>query len=296
MTGSRSHRSAALLDTVTRAWWRAVGRRVDLEGDHAWLQAPTSSASLVRDTWLVDEAARLGGRVTEGRADAGLVADLADLDGPGFAAGDLRPEVRDFYEHTAAWRMEVWTGWQPLFWPGGELVARLFGRRIGQLALPMRPLDVAHGMDSRVSVITDEHDVQLAAGWLRTLRSSGEYVFSGCYSHRRLPGADRPSVHVTFPLEQGNVQVFLRPELGPDGSLVLESPAGTFGDDGCYVSVRHRGRAFAARVPVHERFHVYVDREGVLRTDHHLSLWSARAVTLHYRLEPLARSAPTPGA
>ncbi|WP_341240813.1 hypothetical protein [uncultured Nocardioides sp.] len=296
MTGPRSHRSAALLDPVSRAWWRTVGRRVDLEGEHAWLQAPTSSGSLVRDTWLAEEAERLGGHVSEGRADAGLVADLSELDGPGFTAGDLRPEVRDFYEHTAAWRMEVWTGWQPFFWPGGELVARLFGRRVGQLALPMRPLDVAHGMDSRVSVIADEHEVQLAAGWLRTLRSSGEYVFSGCYSHRRLPGADRPSVHVAFPLEQGNVQVFLRPEVGPDGSLVLESPAGAFGSDGCYVSVRHRGRAFAARAPVHERFHVYVDEEGVLRTDHHLSLWSARAVTLHYRLEPLVRPAASPGA
>ena len=37
----------------------------------------------------------------------------------------------------------------------GELVARLYGRRVEQLALPMRPLDVAHGMGSQVTLIHD---------------------------------------------------------------------------------------------------------------------------------------------
>ena len=31
---------------------------------------------------------------------------------------------------------------------------------------------------------------------------------------------------------------------------------------------------------------MYVDEEGVLRTDHELRLWSAPAVRLHYKLEP----------
>ncbi len=31
------------------------------------------------------------------------------LDGPGFDASRLDPRIRDFYEHTAAWHMEVWT-------------------------------------------------------------------------------------------------------------------------------------------------------------------------------------------
>ena len=31
---------------------------------------------------------------------------------------------------------------------------------------------------------------------------------------------------------------------------------------------------------------MYVDDEGVLRTDHALRLWSALVMRLHYRLEP----------
>ena len=276
-----------LLDRATRRFWRLVGRPIDLDGGQAWLQAPVSQSSAVGDGWLIDEAARHGGVVEQASASAGLLPDMALLDGPGFDTGRLRPEIRDFYEHTAEWTMEVWAGWSPLYWPAGELISRLFGQRVEQLALPMRPLDVAHGMDSRVNLIRGADGNQIAAAWLRTLRRDGRFVFSGCYSTRTLPGSDRPSVHVAFPLESGNVQVFLRPSVADDGALLLESPRGAFGQDGTYVVVSHGGRDFAARAPLHETFHVYVDRRGVLRTDHELRLWNTWVARLHYKLERL---------
>lgn len=276
-----------LLDVASRQFWRLAGRKVDLGGSEAWLAAPTSQSARVADAWLQTEADRHHGRLERDAADAGLLPSMAVLDGPGFDSARLRPEIRDFYEHTAAWRMEVWAGWSPLFWPVGELVSRLYGRRVEQLALPTRPLDVARGMDSRLTLIRDGRGEQVGAVWVRTLRVDGRHVFSGCYSVRRLPGAVGPSVHVAFPLEAGNVQVFLRPSVTDDGGLVLESPSGLFGQDGAYVVVRGR-RDHAARAPVHETFHVFVDRDGVLRTDHELRLRSSWAVRLHYRLERTA--------
>lgn len=275
------------LDLLTRKFWRLVGRRVDLAGSHSWLAAPQSSGSEVASGWLEAEAARLGGRLARDTPGAGLLASLDQLDGPGFSAARLDAQVRDFYEHTTAWRMEAWSGWSPLFWLGGELVARFFGRRVQQLALPMNPLDLSRGMDSEVTLIVDDDGTQLAAGWLRTLRATGDFVFSGCYSTRTLPGAAQPGIHVAFPLEDGNVQVFLRPEV-EDGALVLRSPGGRFGEDGAYVVVTDAGRTYAARVPLHETFRIFVDDAGVLRTDHELRLWGARVVRLHYRMERLA--------
>src|SRR6185312_6163601 len=106
---------------------------------------------------------------------------------------------------------------------GGELISRLFGRRVQQLALPTRALEVAHGIDSKVVHLLDANGDQRAAGWLRTLAATGDFIYSGCYSTRLVPGADRPLVHVAFPLESGNVQVFLRPDVQKDGSLTLTS-------------------------------------------------------------------------
>ncbi|AXK33833.1 hypothetical protein DVA86_15370 [Streptomyces armeniacus] len=271
------------LDRTSRAFWRVNGRPVDLAGRHGWLAAPMHDTQTIGDGWLRAAAAARGGTVREDDG-GGLLADMSSLDGPDFKASALRPEIRDFYEHTSDWRMEVWAQWSALFRPGGELVSRFFGRRVQQLALPMRPLDVAHGMDSRVATIVGPDGEQLAAGWMRKLRATGEYVYSGCYAPRTLPHSPQPSVHVAFPLEAGNVQVFLRPRATRDGALELTSPAGAFGDNGAYVVVAHDGRAHAARVPIHETFRVYTDSEGTLRTDHVLRLWSATAVRLHYKL------------
>lgn len=282
----------ATLDRLTRAWWRTVGRPVDLTGDESWLAAPMSSWSVVAADWLGDAVRLAGGRLRTASPEAGLLPTMATLDGPGFQAADLAPEVRHFYERTARWRMEVWTGWHPLFWPGGELIGRLFGRRVQQLALPTRPLEAAKGMDSRIEVVEGADGTQVGAAWLRTLRSSGSFVYSGYYGTRLLPGADRPSVHVAFPLEDGNVQVLLRPSITADGGLVLESPAGEFGQDGAYVVVRRGSASYAARVPVHETFHVYLDEERTLRTDHELRMWSATAVRLHYRLDHRGHAPP----
>lgn len=271
------------VDRATRAFWRVKGRAVDLDGEHAWLAGPMNDGGQVGDRWLRAEAAAHGGTV--GYADgAGLLPDMSRLDGPAFTAAGLRPEIRDFYEHTADWHMDVRTRWSALFRPGGQLVSHFFGRRVQQLALPTRPLDVAGGMESEVATILDADGGHLAAGWIRRLRSTGEYVYSGCYSTRLLPGSRQPSVHVAFPLESGNVQVFLRPAVSPGGALRLESPAGAFGEDGAYVVVRHGRRAYASRIPVHETFHVRTGSGGTLRTDHVLRLWSRPALRLHYRL------------
>lgn len=281
-------RVSHLLDLGSRKFWRLTGRVVDLDAGESWLRAPMSPSARVADGWLEAEAGRHGWVLDRDVAEAGLLPSMGLLDGRGFDASRLRPEIRDFYEHTAAWQMEVWTAWSPLFWPGGELISRLYSRRVEQLALPMRPLDVAHGMDSRITLIRDAAGDQLAAAWERTLRSSGRHVFSGAYSARTLPGADRPSVHVAFPLESGNLQVFLRPSVTAAGGLRLESPRGRFGEDGAYVHVRDGNRDHAARVPLHESFHVYVDDHGVLRTDHDLRLYGARAMQVHYKLERAA--------
>jgi hypothetical protein len=195
--------------------------------------------------------------------------------------------VVDFYERTSQWRLEVWSQWCPAAWPFGWLLSSLFARRPQQLSLPLRPLDAAYGIDSRVVTVQVRSGTQLVAAWLRTLRSSGQTVYSGWYGTAIVPNALRPSVRVMFPLPNGSVTVFLRPEVRSDGALMLTSPLGAFGDDGAYLIVaRPDGRSgWVRRVPLAERFVVWLDEEGVLRTDHALNLWQVPAIRLHYRLE-----------
>ncbi|QIS24347.1 hypothetical protein F6W96_21145 [Nocardia terpenica] len=281
-----SDRWWASVDRATRWWWRLSGREVDLDGGDGWLRAPiiAEPGVAVGDRWLAAEAAVGGGCVRTDPA-AGLLPDMDALSGAQFDAARVHPGVRDFYEHTARWRMEAWVQWSPILAPGGWLISRMFGRRVGQFALPVRPLDTARGIDSRVETLTDRHGVHQGAAWLRTSRLTGEYIYSGFYRAARLPGSSQPSVHVSFPLPMGNVQVFLRPVNGPHGSLQLLSPTGSFGSEGCYVTVTDGGRTWAARIPIYEQFHVYRDgSDHLLRTDHVLRLRNLTALRLHYLL------------
>lgn len=288
--GPRTGGAMTAVDLATRRFWRWRGRPVELGGTHSWLNAVRSPRSEVGEDWLLGAAKESGGELLRRQPDAGLLSDMTLLDGPGFDSARLRPEIRDFYENTTRWRLEVWTEWNPLFIPAGELLAKYFGRRVKQLAIPTRPLEVALGMDSEISLITDASGEQAGAAWIRRLRSTGEYLYSGYYRPQLLPSTPQPSVNVAFPLESGNVQVFLRPRTGRGGSLLMDSGPGEFGDHGTYVVVQDGGRFYAARVPLHERFRVYVDDEGVLRTDHVIRFARSTAVRLHYKMERLHES------
>lgn len=275
-----------VLDLSTRHFWRAVGRPVDISGDQSWLQSPHTATGAVGDRWLTELDRQ--GLVRAPSSDDGLMESMAALDGPQFDASRVAAPVRDFYERTASWRMEVWSQWNAVFAPGGELFARVWLRRIEQLALPIQPLSVSRGMSSVVRIVEGADGRRAGAAWLRTLRSDGSKVYSGYYRVGLLPGNDQPHVYVSFPLESGSVQVYLTPRNDPDGSFWLESRSHQFGGDGAYAVVRFGERWYAALTPIRETFHVFVDDEGVLRTDHWLRLGRWQALRLHYRLDPRA--------
>ncbi len=272
----------SLVDRVTQLWVLATGRSVDLDGQ-PWLRGPVGGADLIGDEWLAGEAARQEARLREG---GGLLASMAILDGDGFQSTLLRPEIVDFYEHTSEWDMDVWSQWSPVAWPFAWLLSGLFARRLEQLSLPLRPLDAAHGMESRVVVAVTPADEQVGAAWLRTLRKTGQTVYSGWYGVVTLPGDAQPRVRIAFPLPNGSITVYLLPSVDTDGALRLTSTPGDFGTDGAYLIVQRQrsGNAAVRRVPLHEQFRVYVDDRGTLRTDHSLHLGHVPIIRLHYRL------------
>ncbi|GIH21662.1 hypothetical protein Raf01_98340 [Rugosimonospora africana] len=211
------------------------------------------------------------------------------LDGPAFDSSALRRQVRDFYEQTERWQLELQSQWSAWAWPFGWLISALFARRLDQLSLPLRAKDVADGMTSQLTSVVDRNGRLIGSSWRRRLRATGATTYSGWYQAVALPGTRQPSVRVVFPLPNGRLVVFLRPEVSTVGGLTLISPAGGWGDDGAYLVVERGSGSpvWARRIPVRESFHVYVDAQDVLRTDHVLGLWSVPALRLQYRLSAI---------
>jgi hypothetical protein len=262
---------------------RLTGRRIDLTRE-GWLEGPVASLEVVDERrWLIDEALRLQAEAEPESPGAGLLHRMSLLDGPEFTAAQLAAPIRDFYEHTSRWRLDAWVGWAPLAWPAGWLLTTLFARRLRQLALPLRSLDLTHGMTSTVTPLRrDDH--QVGAMWLRRLRSTGATVFSGLYSTVPLPKTGDRAVRVVFPLPSGRLVVLLTPRTEPSGNLILESTGDGWGASGAYLVVERGNRCWARQVPLHEVFHLYLDDEAELRTDHRLALGRIPILRLHYRL------------
>jgi len=149
-------------------------------------------------------------------------------------------------------------------------------------------LEVAKGMSSEVVQLVDPASGRIAyTGWLRRLKSSGHVIYAGLYSTVNLPGEPSPCVKVTFPCD-GSANVYLCPIAHPDGSFGLDSSGSAWGRSGFYRMVRsgadHRRVRYVKTL--HELFHVYVDDEGVLRTEHRISFLGLTIIRLHYKMSP----------
>ena len=106
----------------------------------------------------------------------------------------------------------------------------------------------------------------------------------------RVPEYGSPCVKVSFPLPLGSSVVFLRPQAEADGSFKLISAERKFGDPGFYRLVRAGGRRRKNQWHVRyigtlrEFFHVYVDEENTLRTDHLVRFLGFTILQLHYKM------------
>jgi hypothetical protein len=62
--------------------------------------------------YVRDLAGQIGGTYTGDAADAGIVASLDLLSGPGFDPNGVHPLVREFYEHTTRFKLDIVPEWR----------------------------------------------------------------------------------------------------------------------------------------------------------------------------------------
>src|SRR3954471_2013242 len=275
-----------LLLRAIDGWLYLCGRK-RRKTDVPWLVCPTGPADRIGEHWYEQLAQNEKLKITSS-PDAGLLPSFDALRGPSFNPDTVCGEVRDFYEHTARYSLEAWSE--------VTILMRLFlwglvtfaSRRMQQLNFPVSSMELASGMSSEVIELTDANGMRVYTGWLRRMKSTGLVIYAGIYTTGNVPGHDSPCVKVSFPVPLGSSTVFLRPEAMPDGSFRLISQGRRFGDSGFYRLVERGADCYQVRYlsTLHETFHVYVDKEGVLRTDHNIRYLGVPVMRLHYKILP----------
>ncbi len=271
-----------------RQWVRLTGKRVAKQDD-GWLDCPMGPPGRIGSEFYEQLAEREGLQI-QPAPEAGLLVDFEALRSEGFDPASVRPEVRDFYEHTSCYHLEAWSEapipTRPFLWA----LTKFVSRRMNQLNFPVSSLELAGGIASEILPLVDASGKRVYTGWLRRLLSADRVIYTGLYSIGRPPGTENPCVKVSFPLPLGSATVFFRPGSQPDGSFNLTSAGSRFGDPGFYRMVKSGDHHWKVRYirSLQEFFHVYVDKQGVLRTDHTVRFLGLVPLRMHYRLERMS--------
>lgn len=253
--------------------------------DMTWLAGPIGGPTIGDSTYR--EVCDAEGLSIERKArDGGLVPSFEQLRSPTFDPAKVHPLVREFYEHTTAFAMDVWSR---VYFPASIamwLLVKTISRQVNQLNFPLSPLDTARGMVSEIISMRRPDGSVRYTGWFRTLAQDDNVLYTGFYMTEVSPTLGVPCVKVVFPMPNGNATVVLRPEAAPDGALILDSSGRRFGDAGFYRM--QKSGADKLRVwqitTLKEHFRVFVDETGTLRCDHNVRFLGLPVLSLHYKI------------
>jgi len=232
--------------------------------------------------YVRDLAAAIGGDFRADAPDVGIVAAFDELAGPGFDPAGVDPRVREFYEHTTRFSLDIVPRWRLWVRPGYLLYRSLLARPLGQANVPMNQRETQRGIRSRIDTISPEGDgVVGIRGWIRSFADTDEPIYVGIYTTYR--HADRGYVSVGFPLPRASFTATLVPEPRPDGGLVLTS-RGDLDHPGHYLTHIDPDSGELTTLAVHgfaERLDVYV-RDGALRAEHAFWVFGLPFLVLRY--------------
>jgi len=235
--------------------------------------------------YLKDLAATLGGQYTADVADIGIVASLDELAGPGFDPQAVDPLVREFYEHTTRFTLDIVPEWRMWVRPGYLLYLTLLARPLGQASVPMNQRAALRGVRSRIDTVTGVPDAPgVIRCWIRSYADTGEPIYVGIYTTYRHEG--RGYVSVGFPLPQASFTATLEPRARPGGGLILDSRGGTT-QSGHYLTYIDPATADLTVLAVQgfaERLDVYTGDDGELRAEHAFAVFGIPFLVLHYRI------------
>ena len=226
----------------------------------------------------------LGGTYEREAVDAGIVASLDLLAGPDFDPSTVDPLVREFYEHTTRFHLDILPVWRQWVRPGYLLYRTVVARPLGQANVPMNQREALRGVHSRIDTIDRDGDgVADVRGWIRSFADTEAPIYVGIYTTYR--HEDRGYVSVGFPLPQATFTATLLPVARPGGGLTLTSKSDLPhpGHYMAYIDAETRDLTALAVPGFAEELQVHVDA-GELRAEHAFWVFGLPFLVLHYRI------------
>jgi hypothetical protein len=237
----------------------------------------------VGTAYVRELAEELEGHYTADAQDTGIVASLDSLSGPELDPARVDPLVREFYEHTTRFTLDIVPQWRLWVRPGYLLYRTVIARPLGQASVPMNQREAQRGIRSRIDTITGVDGAVSVRGWIRSFADDDEPIMTGIYTSYAHQGVGY--VSVGFPVPEGSFTATLLPRSRPDRGLTLTSRVHD-SHAGHYLTYVDTAADELTALAVHgfeEQLDVYVE-DGALRAEHAFWVFGFPFLTLHYRI------------
>jgi hypothetical protein len=272
-------------DWLTQQWVIIWGRKIN-PIEFSWLIGPFGNLDVISENFVNEFAAKEKLTIEREAKTGGLILSINSLNLSNIERSNLSCQVIDFYENTAKYDLYFSVKWNPLFKGFGVLISRLFSNRLRQLNIPTANSKDFHALKSElISLAEPDSNKVKYTFWLRSIKSSGQPVYSGVYGISTLPSG-KTCIKAVFPLPNGNATVLMTPSVGKNGELILESSGKKFGDAGFYFLLKDsKGEYWAQYIRSFRDRLILRSTNGSLSAVQVLTLWQKEVLRFNYKIE-----------
>jgi len=272
-------------DWLTQQWVIIWGQKIN-PAEFSWLIGPFGNLDAIDENFITEFAEKEKLKVVQDAKTGGLIPSINSLNLSEIERSSLPSQVIDFYENTARYDLHFSVKWNPLFKIFGVLISRLFSRRLRQFNIPTSNSKNFHPLKSElISLAEPDSDKVKYTFWLRSIKSSGQPVYSGVYGITTIPSG-KTCIKAVFPLPNGNATVLMTPCVGKNGELILESSGKKFGDAGFYFLLKDsKGEYWAQYIRSFRDRLILRSANSILSAEQVLTLWKKEVLRFNYKIE-----------
>ena len=274
-------------DWITQQWVILFGKKIILDEDE-WLVGPFGNTDGIGQKFIEQLATKENLEIDKSGDKRGLLQSIDQLSLPQQDCAILSKQVIDFYENTGGYEFDLKVIWNPFFRIFDGLLKVFFSNRIQQLNLPTENTANSETLNSEIICLVDKNTKQLQRTiWLRTFRMSEQVVYSGVYETCTIPSG-KTCIKAIFPLPNGNATVILKPTVGNNGELILESSGEKMGDSGFYFLLKDsKGVLWTKYIRSFRDTLVVRSENGIIKAEQTLTLGKLRVLTFEYNIKKI---------
>ncbi len=274
-------------DWFTQQWVILWGQKI-IPNDVPWLMGPFGEINGIGENFIYQLAEKESLIVKRKSETKGLLSSINALNLTEDEISKLSKTVMDFYEQTSKYQLKFYVKWNPFFKFFGFLINKLFSQRINQLNIPIKNIHESEDLISEIIELIDplKNDVKYTI-WLRKFKSTDKVIYSGIYGTCTLPSGVT-CIKAVFPLPKGNATVIMKPSIGGQKELILDSSGKKFGDAGFYFLLNDvKGNYWSKFHPSFTDKLIVGEKKDYLIAKQTLKLWNLTVVQFNYKIHKL---------